>query len=192
MSVCMPLNINDLHLGTIGKRILDVVKFCYFNFVPLRFGALLPFQSPREMDVLLDEFVEYQLLQDDDIPSDVWDKASIVIDDDTTYHRMDIVWHHISTLKAPDSRLRFSRLSKVAMLVLIIPHSNAEEERVFSMVRKNKTAFRPALDPKGTLSSILTIKLAHTEAAHQFEPNKELLKTAKSATRVYNRAHCSK
>ena len=55
--------------------------------------------------VMLDEFVEYQLLQDDDIPSDVWDKASIVIDDDTTYHRMDIVWHHISTLKAPDSRL---------------------------------------------------------------------------------------
>ena len=81
----MPLNINDLHLGTIGKRILDVVKFCYFNFAPLRFGALLQFQSPREMDVLLDEFVEYQLLQDDDIPSDVWGKASIVIDDDTTY-----------------------------------------------------------------------------------------------------------
>ena len=75
------------------------------------------------------------------------------------------------------------------MLVLIIPHSNAEEERVFSMVRKNKTAFRPALDPKGTLSSILTIKLAHTEAAHQFEPNKELLKTAKSATRVYITVH---
>jgi hypothetical protein len=57
---------------------------------------------------------------------------------------------------------------------------------------QEQDAFRPALDPKGTLSSILTIKLAHTEAAHQFEPNKELLKTAKSATRVYNRAHCSK
>lgn len=178
--------------GFVNFHVRETATFQQVEYFVERFGALLPFQSPREMDVLLDEFVEYQLLQDDDIPSDVWDKASIVIDDDTTYHRMDIVWHHISTLKAPDSRLRFSRLSKVAMLVLIIPHSNAEEERVFSMVRKNKTAFRPALDPKGTLSSILTIKLAHTEAAHQFEPNKELLKTAKSATRVYNRAHCSK
>ena len=44
----------------------------------------------------------------------------------------------------------------------IIPHSNAEEERVFSMVQKNKTAFRPSLDPKGTQSSILTMKLANT------------------------------
>ena len=134
------------------------------------------------MDALSEEFVEYQLLRKEDIPLQVWDKASIVIDDDHTYHRMDVLWHHIGTLKAPDSSLRFSRLSAVAKLVLVIPHSNAEEERVFSMVRKNKTAFRPSLDPKGTLSSILTIKLAHTEAAHQFEPNKELLKTAKSAT----------
>ena len=45
----------------------------------------------------------------------------------------------------------FERLSAVAMLILVIPQSNAEE-RVFSMVRKNKTAFRPSLDPKGTLS----------------------------------------
>ena len=164
---------------------------CCINFVSPRFGVLLPFQSPRQMDVLPEEFVEYQLLQNEDIPPHVWDKASIV-DDDHTYQRMDIVWHHISTLKAPDGRLRFSHLSKIAMLVLIIPHSNGEEERVFSMVCKNKTAFRPSLDLKGMLSSILTIKLAHTEATHQFEPNKELLKTAKSATKEYNCAHCSK
>ncbi len=143
------------------------------------------------MDTLSEEFVEYQLLRNKDIPSQVWDKASIFIDDDHTYHRMDVVWNYIGTLKAPDGRLRFNRLSKVAKLVLVIPHSNAEEERVFSMVRKSKTAFRPSLDPKGMLSNILTIKLSHTEAAHQFEPNKELLKTAKSATRVYNRTHCS-
>ena len=133
---------------------------CCINFVSRRFGVLLAFQSPRQMDVLPEEFVEYQLLRNEDIPPHVWDKASIVVDDHT-YHRMDIVWHHISTLKAPDGRLRFSHLSKVAMLVLIIPHSNGKEEHVFSMVCKNKTAFRPSLDPKGTLSSILTIKLTH-------------------------------
>ena len=97
-----------------------------------------------------------------------------------------------STLRAPDHTFRFSRLCKVAKLVLVIPYSNAEEERVLSMVRKNKTAFRPSLDPKGTLSSILTIKLANTAPAHCFEPTKELLKTAKSATWEYNKAHSKK
>ena len=55
------------------------------------------------------------------------------------------------------------------------------------MVRKNKTAIRPSLDPKGTLSSILTIKLASQEAAHGYEPSKEVLRKAKSATWEYNK-----
>lgn len=104
-----------------------------------------------------------------------------MVDDQPCYYRIDVVWSYLSTLKAPDCTLLLPRLSKVAMLVLVIPHSNAQEERVFSMVRKNKTAFRPNLDPKGTLSSILTIKLAQPEPAHKFEPTKELLKEAKSA-----------
>ena len=85
-------------------------------------------------------------------------------------------------LKAVDNSFRFPRLSKVAKLVLTIPHSNAQEERLFSMVRKNKTAFRPSLDPKGTLSSILAIKLAAREPAHCFEPPKEVLSQANVAT----------
>lgn len=99
---------------------------------------------------------------------------------------------HISTMRAPDSTIRFSRLSRVVRLVLVIPHSNATEERVFSMVRKNKTAFRPSLDPKGTLSSILTIKLANTQPAHCYEPSEDVLKKAKSATWEYNKEHSSK
>jgi len=39
---------------------------------------------------------------------------------------------------------------------------------------------------KGTLSSILTIKFASKRPAHQFEPSKELLNKAKSATSEYN------
>ena len=104
-----------------------------------------------------------------------------------TQHRMDVIWHYLSTVKAPDNSLCFNQLCQVAKLVLVIPHSNATEERVFSMVRKNKTAFRPSLDPKGTLSSIITIKLAST--AHKYEPSKEVLRQAKSATWEYNKAH---
>ena len=77
----------------------------------------------------------------------------------------------------------------MAQLVLLIPHSNTTEVRIFSMVHKNKTAFRTSLDPKGTLSSILTIKLASQEAAHRYEPSKEVLRKAKSATWEYNETH---
>lgn len=108
------------------------------------------------------------------------------------HHRMDIIWHHLSSMKAPDHTLRFSRLCQVAKLVMVISHSNAQEKCIFSMIRKNKTSFRPNLDPKGTLSSILTVKLASTEQAHRYEPSQEVLHKAKSATWEYNKAHSTK
>ena len=45
---------------------------------------------------------------------------------------------------------------------MITPH-------IFSMIRKNKTAFWPSPVPKGTLSSILIVKLANDMPAHQFK-----------------------
>ena len=39
----------------------------------------------------------------------------------------------------------FAELADVAKLVLVIPHTNADEERVFNMLRKNKTDFRGSL-----------------------------------------------
>ena len=86
--------------------------------------------------------------------------------------------------------LRFPKLAKVARLVLVIPHSNADEERVFSMVTKNKTVFRSNLKLDGTLGSILKVKLAsNSESFTTFEPPSTVLETAKKATRQYNRAH---
>ena len=86
----------------------------------------------------------------------------------------------------------FPRLCKIVMLVLLILHFNAQEEHIFSMVHKNKTAFQPNLDPKGTSSSILTVKLPNDMPAHRFEPTKDLLNTAKHATWNYNKEHLSK
>ena len=87
------------------------------------------------------------------------------------------------------SKLKFQRLMQVAKVVLVIPHSNASEERVFSMVRKNKTLFHPSLALDGTLSSIITIKLGVEEPCEKFEPDKELLDKAKKSTWEYNKAH---
>ena len=126
-----------------------------------------------------------------ELPQSVWESA-LVAEEESQHYRMDTVWTHLSTLKSADCMLRFPKLSKVAQLVLILPHSNAQEERVFSMVTKNKTVFRPNLKHDGTLSSILTVKLANSEPCLHYEPPSTVIETAKKATMNYNRAHSSK
>ena len=113
---------------------------------PYRYPHLLPYSS-EELSNLSEEIIEFQLLNDDKIPAAVWEDALVRSDEyqDVSYYRQDILWQHLSTLKSSDGRNVFKMLSKVAMLVLLIPHSNADEERIFSMVRKNKTQFRPSL-----------------------------------------------
>ena len=142
--------------------------------------------------MLSEEFTQYQLLTKEDIPSNVWKDAEIKEESGLTQYRMDVIWNYLASTKAVDGSLSFSRLSRIAKLALVIPHSNAAEERVFSMIRKNKTSFRPSLDPKGTLSSILKIKLADGRPSHLYEPTKDVLKQAKSATWEYNKQHSNK
>ena len=89
----------------------------------------------------------------------------------------------------PDGLLRFKRLSKIAQVVLIIPHSNANEERVFSLITKNKTMFRSNMKLDGTLQSILSIKLANNLDCVKYEPPQSVLDTAKTAIMLYNQAH---
>ena len=91
-----------------------------------------------------------------DIPAHNWKESKVVenLDDDgteVTYHWMDMIWGSLQE-KLPN-------LSKVALAVLTIPYSNAGEQRMFSMIRKNKTDFRSNLDLRRSLSSIMTIKM---------------------------------
>lgn len=108
-----------------------------------RYHNLLPFSTPTQISKLGEEFVQYQLLNKEDIPQMVWQKALVVNDDeeDHRHYRMDVIWHYIAAIKSADGRFKFKILSKIAKLVLCIAHSNAGEERVFSMIRKNKTPF---------------------------------------------------
>ena len=80
-------------------------------------------------------------------------------------------------------------LSDVAKTILMLPHSNADEERVVSLIRKSKTAFQPSLQVNGTLASLLTIKMANKEPS--FEPPTDLLTSAKKAWN-YNKEHLTR
>lgn len=69
-------------------------------------------------------------------------------------------------------------------------HSNAGEERIFSLINKNKTPSRSSLSLEGTLSSLITVK-THIEEPLKWQPSEELLKKAKQSTAAYNQLHKS-
>lgn len=152
---------------------------------------MLNYSSAFELNKLENEFLQYQLMSESDIPEHIWQSAVAFEDEDTRHHRMDIIWSHMKTMKHPDGTSMFSKLVNVALLVLTLPHSNAEEEWVFSLITKNMTKFRPNLKLDGTLSSVITIKLANTVPSQSYEPPKEVLESARKATMTYNRAHSS-
>lgn len=129
-----------------------------------RYPKLLSFTDSRELDKVCEEFLDYQALSRDEIPQDVWDDAVCYEvgegSNKVTYHSMDRIWSHIAEMKLPGMDIaRFGRLAEVAKLVLTIPHSNAGEERVFSVIRKIRRDDRANLQLHGTLSSLVTVKL---------------------------------
>ena len=86
----------------------------------------------------------------------MWQEAKVKVDDEIRYVRIDVLWNHIFNMKVIGStELKFSKLQQLAKSVLVIPNSNASEERVFSMVRKNKIPFRPSLG----LDCLLSLEL---------------------------------
>lgn len=146
-------------------------------------------ETPSMLNELEEQFLQYQSLTENDIPDHVWDSASVSADEPASadrHYRMDVLWGHLGTM--------FPQLSEIALSVLVIPHSNAVEERVFSMVRKNLNEFISRLEPSGSLNAIMRIKMSLPEnlgACYKWKPSKELLKKCKTATMAYNE-HCSK
>ncbi|KAJ4935209.1 hypothetical protein JOQ06_016745 [Pogonophryne albipinna] len=117
-----------------------------------RYKHLLPFEDPREQDRISDEFLD-QMLEETDIPDMVWKGALVSVGEEEQFHRMDMVWAHLTTQKSRvTGKEQFPRLGKVAQLVLCLPHSNADAERVFSVIGLNKTECRNRLALDGTLS----------------------------------------
>ena len=114
-------------------------EFSQVEFFINKYPDLLPYTSVEEQNKVEEEFLDYQLMDKEEIPESVWKSALVVIKDECNFYRMDTVWAYMSSAKNPDGMYRFKKLTRIARLVLILPHSNAEEERVFSMVTKNKT-----------------------------------------------------
>ena len=79
---------------------------------------------------------------------------------------------------------RYSTLSKFAQTLFILPHSNADPERLFSMVRKIEIEERRQLDPS-TVCDLLSVKINNDTPCYSNEHliNDDMFLKARSATR---------
>ncbi|KAJ4932550.1 hypothetical protein JOQ06_010968, partial [Pogonophryne albipinna] len=78
-----------------------------------RYKHLLPFEDPREQDRISDEFLEYQMLEETDIPDMVWKGALVSVGEEEQFHRMDMVWAHLTSQKSRvTGKEQFPRLGK--------------------------------------------------------------------------------
>ena len=93
---------------------------------------------------------------------------------------MDVIWGYLSSLKLGNGTHKFGRINDVAKTVLILPLSNAGEERVVSLKRKTKQHFG-SISPGGQYAGLFAYyQKANKESS--FEPPADLLATAKKAT----------
>lgn len=108
------------------------------------------------IDEMYDKFCDYQSLTDEDIGVIAEKEAKVVDglvnDQKIFHHRVDILWWYLSQMVFPESSAKgYCHLQKVAGLVIVLPHGNAGEERLFSMVHKNKTDSHSSIKLEGTL-----------------------------------------
>ena len=116
--------------------------------------------------------LEFSKFQAEPLPSEIVDEE-----------RVDVQWFKIGQIRNTDNVLKFPNLSSVMKGLCCLTHSNADTERVFSLVRKNKTDFRATLSTK-TLSSLLIQKVHMVSRGHscfQHSFSSALKKKAKKA-----------
>ena len=106
--------------------------------------------EPSKLDL-----VEEEGLGEEEIPQSVWYDSRVYEKEQVKYHRMDILWAYL--------RKSLQTLSDIVLSILTIPHSNAAEERCFSLIKKDNTEFRANLQLSGSLDSIMVIKTRSPE-----------------------------
>ena len=131
------------------------------------------------LNTVEEEFMDHQSLTKEEISPETWENAKV---GDGSF-RMDVVWGFLKTI--------LPIFSEIAMSVLVIPHNNAGEEKVFSVIGKNKTEFRSRVSLGRSLNSIMILKSTISESLLKCHEWKALLQKCKSATTACNEEHSS-
>ena len=131
--------------------------------------------SPDELDSLNLEFLDYRASPLDQLPTYEVDRAGGI----------DHFWAAMAKVTSVMNLevFRFGTLSSLAQVLLVLPHSNADPERLFSMVRKIETEERRQLD-SSTVCDLLSVKINNDKPCYLNSHliNNSMLQKAKKAT----------
>ena len=131
--------------------------------------------STDETDSLIMEFRDYRVAPDDQLP--------VFVSSDTA--AVEHFWVAMGKLTCVTdvTLLQFGTLVKIAKILLVLPHSNADPERLFSKVRKIETEQRKSLDPS-TVCDLLSTKINNDHACYDGKHlvSESLLRSVKTAT----------
>lgn len=142
-------------------QVVDINLRSTVTFSSLEY--FMPHLPQYTLDELRDGFRRYQTF-------------SLPIEIEAT-SRMDETWHKLRKWRDPsDGSLPYKTLASAMLGILCIPHSNADAERIFSIVRKNRTESRASMSTN-TLESLLINKLGGS-----VKLSDDILKKCKHAT----------
>ena len=100
-------------------------------------------------------------------------------------------WLKVCSMKSPMGELKYENLATLALQLLSIPASNADSERVFSLVRRIKTEFRSSLSTE-TVSALIGCHFNKTSKCCEMTKFEDcLLVKAKTCTRERNMSYTS-
>ena len=86
---------------------------------------MCPFTSAKDLEELTQEVHDFTTMDKEELPKSVRELTNA--SKGGTRLRPDIVWDHLQEMTTLEGHKGFPRLSKIAPLVLTIPHSNAGE-----------------------------------------------------------------
>ena len=109
--------------------------------------------STEDMDDLHREFLDYKSMPEDQLPPV----------DASSPSAIDHFWSAIASMPAPGDaeQHRFTHLAELCKVLLVLPHSTASPERLFSMIRKIETGHASRKAPPSK-----SLQLAPCEAQH--------------------------
>ena len=136
--------------------------------------------KPEEIDVVVEEYRAFCVAEDDQLP----------LYDSKADNALEHFWSAMSEQKTVSGDLElpcsysYLTLARLAKILLVLPHANADPERLFSMLGKIETQSRSLLSPS-TTCDLLTVKMNHDAPCYLSEDlvTDKLLQEAKSATR---------
>ncbi|CAC5378676.1 unnamed protein product [Mytilus coruscus] len=118
----------------------------------------ISFSSPDQKSQLEDQASDYILSPKSDLPP--YDKEN---------NTMNQFWQSMAQRKIPSGQPQFDLLFQLSKVMLTIPHSNADTERTFIMLKKIQTDSRDNLESK-TIHSLLSIKINNYTDCYLYNP----------------------